>query len=71
MVGSERRANLIRRKAIDELLSIFAAARDVSLTDYEQEMLFGKSDPHDDVGVDSPQFLELCRQVARLRTIGL
>jgi hypothetical protein len=69
MVASERRTNLIRRQALDELLTIFAAAGEVSLTDYEQEMIFGKSDPHD-VGMESPQFLELCRQVVRLRTMG-
>jgi hypothetical protein len=70
MFDFERRTNLIRRKAIDELLSIFAAAGEVSLTDYEQEMIFGKSDSND-FGVQSAQFLEFCREVARFRTIGL
>ena len=67
---AERRTNLIRRKAIDELLSSFAAAGEVNVTDYEREMIFGRSDPKA-FGVDSAQFLELCRQVARVRTIGL
>ena len=69
MFDVERRTNLIRRKAIDDLLAIFAAAGEVNVTDYEQEMIFGKSDPID-LGVKSAQFLELCRQVARFRTMG-
>jgi hypothetical protein len=66
----ERRTNLIRRKAIDDLLAIFAEAGEVNVTDYEQEMIFGKSYP-DGLGVKSAHFLELCRKVARFRTIGL